>query len=47
MAKVYEKKIIDGVEKSMTRWKTKEECQHVKYANFLGFQEKIEQILLK
>ena len=35
--KVYEKQIIDEVEKSITRWKTKEGCQHIKNTNFLEF----------
>jgi hypothetical protein len=30
--KVYEKKIVDGKEKSIVRWKSSEECRHVKYA---------------
>ena len=37
MGKVYEKKIIDGVAKSIIRWKTKEECQHIKNAEILEF----------
>jgi hypothetical protein len=31
--KVYENKITDGKEKSIIRWKSFEECQHVKYTN--------------
>ena len=42
MGKVYEKKIIDGEEKSIIRWKTKEEFQHIKNAKILEFQEKIQ-----
>ena len=42
MGKVYEKKIIDGVAKSIIRWKTKEECQHIKNAEILEYQEKIQ-----
>ena len=41
MGKVYENKIIDGVAKSVIRRKTKEECQHIKNAKILEFQEKI------
>ena len=41
MGKAYEKKIIDGVAKSIIRWKTKEECQHIKNAKILEYQEKI------
>jgi hypothetical protein len=33
VGKVYEKKIVDGEEKSIFRWKSSEECQHVKYAD--------------
>jgi hypothetical protein len=33
VGKVYEKKIIDGEEKSIVRWKSSEECRHVKYAD--------------
>jgi hypothetical protein len=33
VGKVYEKKIVDGKEKSIVRWKSSEECRHVKYAD--------------
>jgi hypothetical protein len=33
VGKVYEKKIVDGKEKSIIRWKSSKECQHVKYEN--------------
>ena len=42
MAKVQEKIIIDGVDKLVTGRKTKEECQHIKNAETLEFQEKIQ-----
>ena len=29
--KVYEKKIVNGEEKSSMRWKSSDECRHVKY----------------
>ena len=32
VGKVYEKKIVNGKEKSIVRWKYSEECQHVEYA---------------
>lgn len=35
MGKVYKNKSIDVVEKSVKRWKTKEECQHVKNVEIL------------
>ena len=41
MGKFYGKKIIDGEEKSFIRWKTKEECQHIKNAKIIEYQEKI------
>lgn len=42
MGEVYEKKIVDGKKKLVTRWNTKEECQHVKNAKIFKFQEKIQ-----
>lgn len=37
MGKVYEKKTIDGVQKLVIRWKTKEESQHVRNAELYEF----------
>ena len=33
VGKVYEKKIVDGKEKSIIRWKYSKECRHVKYVD--------------
>ena len=33
VGKVYENKIVDGEEKSIVKWKSFEECRHVKYAD--------------
>jgi hypothetical protein len=33
VGKVYENKIVDGKDKSIVRWKSFEECGHVKYAD--------------
>ena len=44
--KVYEKKIVNGKEKSIVRWKSLEECQHMQcveeYKKYLISKKKLE-----